>query len=82
MINVSFHFKLFSGEIVSQRYNDRMDIIREAKRQSTIGGTKKSIGVRFYRKCPEMWASSLVWSCSTYGPRHMAEGGGQDNRCW
>ena len=48
-----------------------MDMLCEAKRQSTIGGTKKSIGFRFYRKCPEMWASSLVWSCSTYGPRKV-----------
>ena len=40
--------------------------------QSTIGGTKKLIGFRFYRKCPETWASSMVWSCSMYGPRHMA----------
>ena len=44
-----------------------MDIICEAKRQSTIRGTKKSIGFRFYRKCSEMWVSPLVWSCSTYG---------------
>ena len=34
--------------------------------------SSKSNGFRFYRKCPEMWASSLVWSCLTYGPRHMA----------
>ena len=51
--------------------DDKMDMPREAKRQSTIGGTKKSIGFGIYRKCPETWASSLVWPCSAYGPRHM-----------
>ena len=42
-----------------------MDMLHKPKRQSTVGGTKKSIGFRFYRKCPD--CGRLRWDGHDHG---------------